>query len=114
MDSVCIVAASDGSRRCRNRGIIFPKEIRGPIRCVCDGQKFAIIGKQRSCPYGPIVQRLTPEGLAGLDRCRAADCGLMHVHGAKMVCVGRGKSCEWLNLWAAWLNSGRHCKQWAD
>lgn len=74
--------------------------------------KTLAIVQAHGCPFGPIVQRLTPEGLARLDRCRAANCGLMHKHNGNMVCVGRGKSCEWLGLWAAWLNSGRGCLHW--
>lgn len=29
-----------------------------------------------------------------------------------MVCDKRGSSCEWLDVWAAWLNSERECKHW--
>jgi hypothetical protein len=70
--------------------------------------------KQPICPMAWIISRLTPEGLAGLDRCRATNCGHLRNIGGRMVCDKRGSSCEWLAVWAAWLNSGRHCKQWAD
>lgn len=29
-----------------------------------------------------------------------------------MVCDKRGSSCEWLPLWAAWLNGERGCPHW--
>lgn len=64
------------------------------------------------CPWDSVVRRLNPEGLAGLARCRRANCGFLIEHAGNMVCVGRGKSCEWLSLWAAWLNSGRGCENW--
>lgn len=71
-----------------------------------------VVFQPSPCPFAPIVTRLNPTGLSGLDRCRTANCGLMHKHGGNVVCVGRGKSCEWLRLWAAWLNSGRGCPHW--
>ena len=84
---------------------------REPIEFTRDCHRITIL-PETTCPYGPIVERLTPEGLAGLERCRRAGCGMIHEYNGQLVCVGRGKSCEWLDLWAAWLNSGRQCPLW--
>ena len=78
------------------------------------GDLLVIVNQPPPCPFAPIVQRLTLDGLTRLGRCREANCGMMHKHGGNMVCVGRGKSCEWLGLWAAWLNSGRECPHWKE
>lgn len=80
---------------------------------VCAAFSLEIIGHPKPCPMSHVVvELLTDEGIERLDRCRKAKCGLIHTHNGAMVCVGRGKSCEWLSLWAAWLNSGRECPHW--
>lgn len=115
-----LTLVKDGVLQCAQCG----KSIRGRIErvsaCpVCRAaakelktEKFPIINQPPVCLWGAIVQRLNPGGLSGLDRCRAANCGHLQIHGGRIVCVGRGKSCEWLGLWAAWLNSGRGCPHW--
>lgn len=79
----------------------------------CSGYAlFQIINQPPPCPFGAIVERLTPEGLAGLDRCRRAGCRHLRPVDGRMVCDKRGSACEWLDVWAAWLNGGRGCGEW--
>lgn len=86
---------------------------REPIEFDRDCRRIFVL-PPATCRYGPIVERLTPEGLAGLDRCRRAGCGHLREIDDRTICDKRGSSCEWLALWAAWLNAGRPCQLWDD
>ncbi len=73
---------------------------------------LAILPGQAQCPWEPIVSRLSTSGLERLELCRRAQCGHLAELGGAMLCQYRGKNCEWVHLWAAWLNSGRACPLW--
>lgn len=93
-------------------------------RCGAIGRRnvLEILGKESSCSFISIVQRLSNIGIAGLDRCRQSDCGLMHILelDGPMGCVGMGgKKCGWIDLWAKRLNrkmefatGGYECPHW--
>lgn len=73
----------------------------------------------------PLIERmLTPHGTERLQRCRAANCGMMHatrkncqgIEG-QVVCVGqgsrvKGREAEWLQAWADLLNGEQDCPLW--
>ena len=99
----CIVESSDG---------LYCELCKRPIRRHARRKCVLAVFHAAACPYAPIVTRLTPEGLTGLDRCRAANCDHLRNHGGRMVCNKRGSSCEWLDVWAAWLNGERGCRHW--
>ena len=104
---------------CVNRGIVFSVHAGPVIRCVCDFRGLPIT-HSNFCPMRAIVQRLTSEGLAGLGRCRAANCGMMHRVNGAITCVGmQGKKCGWLAKWGRVLNreeefacGGYDCPHW--
>lgn len=75
------------------------------------GSRGLTVRQPQACPWAPIVTRLTPEGLAGLDRCRRAGCRHLRQIEGRIVCDKRGSSCEWIDLWAAWLNGERGCRE---
>ncbi len=65
------------------------------------------------CPVHAVVYCLTPGSVARLQRCRAAECGLMHTVGGQMTCTGMpGKKCEKTTRWAELLNSDTDCPLW--
>jgi hypothetical protein len=66
---------------------------------------IAILVDAKACPMHGVVSRLTPAGVDNLQRCRAADCGLIHQVGAQMACVGMGGGkCCWGKKWVDCLN----------
>ncbi len=89
-----------------------------PIMCPsCDSTgptRLRVTSTDEPCPFGAIVCRLSTSGLERLELCRRAQCGHLAAIGGAMLCQYRGKNCEWLNLWAAWLNSGRACELWRE
>lgn len=96
-----------------------------PTHCQCEYSDLTravpvrILGAV-PCPWGLIVQRLTPEGLTRLDRCRSANCGMMHRVNGAITCVGmQGKKCGWQAKWIRCLNreeefgcGGWECPHW--
>lgn len=85
----------------------------------------AIVNKQddeQLATFAPIVQRLTPDGLTRLDRCRSANCGMMHRVNGAITCVGmQGKKCGWQAKWIRCLNreeefgcGGWECPHWLN
>ena len=63
---------------------------------------------------------LSPTGRRNIERCRAADCGLMLEVEGLVRCVGMpGSKCQWLTTWASCLNGerefpsgGSDCPHW--
>jgi hypothetical protein len=47
-----------------------------------------------------------------LNRCRTANCGLIHRVDGRATCVGRGSRCQWLSQWAAFLAGDGDCPHW--
>lgn len=112
-NSVCVVRLPDGRYRCARTGLVFSGRFL-PIRCCPD---LAVIDSQSHCHHGPILHAAPPTAdpaayVSRLDRCRSANCGLLHLVDSRMVCVGRGRSCEWLGEWARFLASGEECPNW--
>lgn len=71
------------------------------------------------CPLSAILHAAPPTAdpaayVARLTRCRAANCGLLHLVDGVMKCVGRGRSCEWLGEWARFLAGTDDCPHWGD
>jgi hypothetical protein len=66
------------------------------------------------CPMHWIVSRLTPDGRRRLQRCREADCGLLHRVHDQITCTGCGKPCEQLSNWARLLNGEDDCPHWVS
>lgn len=69
------------------------------------------------CPLAPILLSAPPTAspaayVSRLHRCRAADCKLLHLVDGRMVCVGRGRSCQWLGEWARFLAGEEECPHW--
>lgn len=78
-----------------------------------------IIAKRKPCPFGRVVIAIggkarAAHGLARLDRCRTAKCGMLLAHKktGDLVCVGRGRSCSWLRNWVAFLIGRADCPHW--
>ena len=73
-----------------------------PVRKCC---YLLIVGQPDSCPFHSIVTRLAPAGVARLRRCRAAECGLMHIVDGQVICTGmEGRRCEKGRRWGERLN----------
>jgi hypothetical protein len=63
------------------------------------------IHHQSACSMHEIVAVLTPYGVDRLQKCREADCGLMHDVNGTIRCVGMGGGkCTWIGKWAKCLN----------
>lgn len=70
---------------------------------VCSRLRIVPLGSP--CPMRAVVSRLTSAGVDRLQRCRAAECGLMHVVDGHTACVGMGGGkCGWVAKWSACLN----------
>ena len=78
-----------------------------PLKCQCNialAMGMRICSIEPPCPMSVVV-RLTRHGVNRLQRCRASNCGLMHIVDGTMRCVGmRGSKCQWISNWAACLN----------
>lgn len=65
------------------------------------------------CPMNAIVSRLTSAGVARLQRCREAHCGMMLPVEGSIRCVGMpGSKCQWIAAWADRLNGEWVCPHW--
>jgi hypothetical protein len=103
--------ASDGSRFAYTTH-------RGPPRFAADERaKSSIIDTTPPCPLAPILHAAPTTAdpaayVARLHRCLAADCKLIHRVDGRILCVGRGRRCEWLGEWARFLAGGEGCPHW--
>lgn len=69
------------------------------------------------CPYAPILLSAPPTAspaayVSRLHRCLAAGCKLIHRVDGRILCVGRGRRCEWLGEWARFLAGEEECPNW--
>lgn len=71
------------------------------------------------CPLAPILHAAPPTAdpaayVARLHRCLAAGCKLIHRVDGRIVCVGRGRRCQWLWEWSRFLAGGEGCPHWPE
>ena len=71
------------------------------------------------CPLAPILHAAPPTTsptayVARLRRCLSANCKLIHRVDGRILCVGRGRRCEWLGEWARFLAGGEGCPHWGE
>jgi len=69
------------------------------------------------CPLAPILHAAPATAdpaayVARLRRCLAANCKLIHRVDGRILCVGRGRRCQWLREWARFLAGGEECPHW--
>lgn len=110
--SGCLIAIGEGVYRCQNLGIVIHSRHRR-IRCVCDSGTWRLrVIPQQDCPLAPILTAIPAQSLHRLHRCLAANCQLIHRVDGRILCVGRGRRCEWLGEWARFLAGGEGCPHW--
>jgi len=117
--SLCIEQIGDGEYRCRVTGVVL-RTTTLPVICGLHEPHLIAQITEPECPYSQIIKRLTPDGLTRLDRCRAANCGMMHRVNGAITCVGmQGKKCGWQAKWIRCLNreeefgcGGYNCPHW--
>jgi hypothetical protein len=103
--------ASDGSR------FVYTTH-RGPPRFTADKTaKSSIINTIPACPLSAVLLSAPSTAdpavyVARLRRCLAADCKLIHRVDGRILCVGRGRRCEWLGKWAQFLAGEEDCPHW--
>lgn len=86
-----------------------------PTKRICHPMGTLYSGQ--ACAYGQILREAPPTAdpaayVTRLDRCRSADCGLLHLVDGVVKCIGRGRSCEWLGEWARFLAGSDDCPHW--
>ena len=84
-------------------------------RCVLCG----VASASQACPLAHILYAAPATAdpaayVARLHRCLAAGCSLIHRVDSRILCVGRGRSCQWLGEWARFLAGGDECPHWGE
>ena len=121
--SPCLVQIEPGLWLCELKGIRL-RTTAERIVCICDSspghpnRAFVARTVAKNCPYDPVIRQAAEldagpaATVARLERCRSADCGLLHRKDGVAVCVGRGSSCQWIRNWAEFLASDEDCAHW--
>lgn len=115
--SPCLVRVSEGVYRCANNGLTIRTHA-GRVICQCDGGTTLVVHHDPPCPLAPILHAAPPTAdptayVARLHRCLAAGCKLIHRVDGRIVCVGRGRRCQWLGEWARFLAGDEDCPHWS-
>jgi hypothetical protein len=105
----------DGNGSCWRCG--RPFRFRGkPPRRNCRGPRILV---PPPCPLAPILHAAPPTAdhaayVSRLRRCLSAGCGLIHRVDGRIICVGRGRRCQWLGEWARFLAGEEGCPHWGE
>lgn len=92
------------------------RRVKRLVRANC---RSLLVPAATPCPLAPILHAAPatadPAAYVGrLRRCLAAGCQLIHRVDGRIVCVGRGRRCQWLGEWARFLAGEEECPHWGE